>query len=285
MVSVGLQFFPDASVTDTEETGCAMPGASSVAVPIASGAAAVDAVKSALLDADNAPGGNTPAAAALELSHRYFTEGGGAELEGENYVLLALDGGPNCDENLTCESDSCTVNIDGDCPALAGNCCGDGSVPAQNRSCLDSTGPESQVAALAQAGITSFVVGIPGSEAYEDVLDALAEAGGAPVGTTSPKFYQVEDAEALSDTLASLTTNLVNSCELTLASPPPDIGKVNVFVNDEPIARFDENGWDFDNPAAPKTVIIMGETCAQIESEGVQSVRVEYGCKTIEVPK
>src|SRR5262245_27186387 len=90
-MSVGVQFFPDASTEDGDS--CGVPTGSEVAVPIGSGEAAVDAVKTALSASENAPAGNTPAAAALALAHEYFTEGAGAQLEGENYVLLAIDGG------------------------------------------------------------------------------------------------------------------------------------------------------------------------------------------------
>jgi hypothetical protein len=278
-VSVGLQFFPDHSGDD--QSACAVPSGSSVAVPIASGSEAITAVKDALIDEANAPSGATPTAAALQVAYSYFTEGAGADLEGNNYVLLALDGGPNCDTSLTCDIDTCTTNISVFPDATDNRCEFDPGA------CLDASGPEAQVKALADASVTTFVVGIPGSdeEAYESVLDALALAGGAPASATSPSFYQVQDATALSETLVSLTTDLVNSCELVLASPPPDASKVNVFVNDEVIPRLEEDGWDYDDVADPKAIIITGDVCAQIESEGVESVRVEYGCKTFEIPR
>src|SRR5690606_20887743 len=144
-----------------------------------------------------------------------------------------------------------------------------------------------QVQALHAAGITSFVVGIPGSDQapYEVLLDALAEAGGAPASQSSPMYYRVEDAQQLSDTLLSLTSDLVDSCELVLERRPPDADEVNVFVNDTIVPKLGDDGWDYDDPSAPSAIIIKGETCRQIEEEGAQSVRVEYGCPTFEVPK
>ena len=285
-VSVGLQFFPDPSAQD--ENGCGMPAGGEIAVPIAPGQSAVDDINAALASEDNAPSGNTPAADALALAHEYFTEGAGASLEGENYVLLAIDGGPNCNGELTCSADSCTPNIDGICPVPNnGSCCSEMEDPVQNLSCLDDDRTLAQVQALQAAGITTFVVGIPGSDQapYEVLLDALAEAGGAPASESSPKYYRVEDAEQLSETLVSLTSDLVNSCELVLERRPPDVNKVNVFVNDEVIPKLGDDGWEYDDPSAPSIIIIKGETCAQIEEEGAQSVSVEYGCPTFEVPK
>ncbi|HEY6722503.1 MAG TPA: hypothetical protein VI197_00690 [Polyangiaceae bacterium] len=277
-MSVGVQFFPDASV---DADGCGVPTGSEVAVPIGAGADAVDDVKQALSASENAPAGNTPAAAALALAHDYFTAGPGAELEGENYVLLAIDGGPNCNDAITCEAAACTVNIDR--PELpCENCCAE--APEQ---CLDDDGTVAQVEALAEAGITTFVVGIPGSDqpAYQAVLDVLAERGGAPAAQESPKYYQVTDADELSETLVALTSELVTSCELALHEVPPDLDEVNVFVNDEVVPKLGDDGWEYDHATSPPTIVIKGETCATIETEGVQSVLVEFGCPTIEIPK
>ncbi|HEU5076329.1 MAG TPA: hypothetical protein VFU02_19185 [Polyangiaceae bacterium] len=278
-MSVGLQFFPDASVQG--DNGCGVPMGSEIAVPIGPGADAVDAVKTALDASENAPSGNTPAAAALSLAHDYFTAGPGADLEGENYVLLAIDGGPNCNSEISCGAETCTTNIDE--PQLpCENCC-DG-VP---EACLDDDGAIQQVEALTAAGITTFVVGIPGSDqpAYQAVLDVLAERGGAPAADESPKYYQVTDASELSETLISLTSELVTSCELALHEVPPDLDEVNVFVNDEVVPKLGDDGWEYDHSTTPPTIVIKGETCATIESQGVQSVLVEFGCPTIEIPK
>jgi len=285
-MSVGLQFFPDASVE--EENGCGVPGGSSISVPVSGGADAVGDVKAALEASENAPSGNTPTATALALAHEYFTSGAGADLEGENYVLLALDGGPNCNPGLTCAADSCTANIDGICPVPNdGSCCSEQEDPELNLLCLDGDRSVAQVQALAEAGITTFVVGIPGSDqdAYQVVLDALAVEGGAPASNESPKYYQVTDAEELSDTLIALTSDLVTSCELLLESTPPDLMKVNVFVNGEVVPSLGDDGWEYDRSTSPPTIVIKGETCATIETEGVESVSVEFGCPTIDIPK
>jgi len=33
----------------------------------------------------------------------------------------------------------------------------------------------------------------------------------------------------------------------------------------------------------PPTVVLQGATCARIEAQGVESVRVVYGCPTVEI--
>jgi hypothetical protein len=264
-MSVGVQFFPDAG----EGGLCGVPGGGEIVVPIAAGEDGVQAVSDALDDDANAPEGNTPAADALALALEYFTEGEGADLDGDNYVLLAIDGGPNCNSDLTDMS-----------------FCGDGTDPALNRACLDDDRTVEQVTALAGAGITTLVVGIPGSDApeYVVVLDRLAEEGGAPASEDSPMYYQVEDADELADTLLRLTSNLVKSCELVLDEPPPDVDEVNVFVDGEVIYKTDD-GWAFDDPRNPTRIILQGAACELVETEGVQNLTVEYGCPTYEIPR
>ena len=66
----------------------------SVRTPIEIGTASVPKITAEL--EKTAPGGGTPTAAALKGAYEYFTTGAGAALQGDKYVLLATDGGPNC---------------------------------------------------------------------------------------------------------------------------------------------------------------------------------------------
>jgi hypothetical protein len=198
-------------------------------------------------------------------------------------VLLAIDGGPNCNDELTCDVETCTGNIDRG--VTMPEFCGEAADPGQNF-CLDDTRTIAQVRALSDVGITTLVVGIPGSDLapYVAVLDALADEGGAPASNSSPMYYQVQDAGDLSDTLNRLTANLVTNCELVLEEAPPDNDEVNVFVDDEVVYK-NEDGWAFDDDDNPTRIILQGETCSRIEMEGVQNLTVEYGCPTFDIPK
>src|SRR5690606_31552449 len=103
---------------------CEMPDDIEMNVPIGSGSEAVDLIVEQL---DNTvPGGGTPTARALERALEYFTSGEGASLDGDKFVLLATDGGPNCNSVLECGADLCTYNLDGmrDCSGYKDqNCC------------------------------------------------------------------------------------------------------------------------------------------------------------------
>src|SRR6185369_9103602 len=89
---------------------CEMPTGAAVVVPVQAGTKAAPLILAAL-DA-NPPEGGTPTAAALARALAYYTTGAGKTLKGEKYVLLATDGGPNCNADLTCAAATCTVNLD-----------------------------------------------------------------------------------------------------------------------------------------------------------------------------
>ncbi|MBM4363639.1 MAG: hypothetical protein FJ104_13235, partial [Deltaproteobacteria bacterium] len=296
-ISYGLALFPQAAdgqpaipLTCADFGTCCGDPAAGVSVDVAPGATAVPLIEAAL-DATT-PGGATPSAAALSAALDYFTKGAGKDLAGDRYVLFATDGGPNCDDAATCAADSCTTNLDGKCSLTSlpdggdANCC-DAAFDGKWR-CLDASGAEASVTALASAGIPTFVVGIPGSEAYSSTLDALALAGGVPAGAAdggAPRYFAVSasgGAAALTDVLESITKSLIKSCRLELANDPPDRTLLNVEVDGVAIARGAANGWELDTKTSPPTVVLQGTTCARVETEGATSISVVYGCPTVE---
>jgi len=163
-----------------------MPEIEDIVVPIQSGGAAL------ILEelGNTAPSGGTPTAAALTRALEYFTTGEGASLAGEKYVLLATDGGPNCNEDLTCAAATCTLNIEDKCPPNT-NCCDAAVDPVGPTKCLDEDASVAAVAALAAEGIKTFVVGIPGTEAYADTLDLLAAESGVANPGAPPDYFAV----------------------------------------------------------------------------------------------
>lgn len=229
-VSFGLQMYPAQSLTlDCSGNCCDMPEGDDLDVPVAAGEQARTDILE-LLDR-TAPGGGTPTAAALARAYQYFSAGAGADLEGDRFVLLATDGGPNCNADATCEIEACTVNIDEQCQNPAVNCC------ATNRAgCLDDEATQGQIELLRSIGVDTFVVGLAGTDQYAEQLDAFAEAGGRPRQGTPEKYFKVDaegSAEGLAEVLTEITTQLVQSCDLQLAEAPPDVNEVNVAVNCE----------------------------------------------------
>jgi hypothetical protein len=264
----GLDLFPS--------DGCEVPSDPALAVPVESGVTGVPKILAALDAAGPVTNGGTPTAAALGRALEYFETGPGLSLPGDRYVLLATDGGPNCNAaHPACGAGACVVNMEGRCPIDPDNCC-DGDVA----SCLDDVATTRRVEALAAAGVPTFVVGIPGSEDFAATLDAVAVAGGrARAGAT--KYFAVTNAEELTDTLRSITRELVKTCELQLESRPPDPDALNVEIDGELVPQSGADGWELDLSTAPPTVRLKGATCATVESEGASSVTIRYGCPTI----
>jgi hypothetical protein len=140
------------------------------------------------------PTGGTPMAATLEaLRPRLQSLPGKA-----TYVVLATDGGPNCNPGVACGSALCQPNIESALGCMPGgpNCCtvvGPGSV----LDCLDSDATVSAVQALAASNIKVYVVGVPGSAPYASLLDQLAQAG-QTARQTEPLYYAVDSADQAS---------------------------------------------------------------------------------------
>lgn len=266
-----------------EDTGncCALSTSDAgVLVGIQPGTVAVDQVNAALLQ--TGPGGGTPTAPALAAALEYFTNGEGSTLEGDNYVLLATDGGPNCNDKLFCDADHCTTNLDDSCDN--GNCCED---TPQHFMCLDDAAVQDQLHALADAGISTFVVGIPGTEAYTEYLDGFARTGGVPATTGGHDYYAVSaDAgvEGLASVFESITTQLVHSCDIELPEAPAKLNLVNVAIDCTIVPRNTDDtvsGWEFDQEPTPSSVIVHGPACDSLQKTGAQRVDVVFGCPTV----
>jgi hypothetical protein len=273
-LSLGMLLYP--------VDGCEAP--TDVAVDIAPGARTLPEI-SRVLDATE-PNGGTPTAATLEAALDYFQNGAGAALMGENFVLLATDGGPNCNDALSCPATACTTNIDGNCPAAIDNCCDpDMAGPGARESCLDDTSTTAAIAALAAAGVPTFVVGIPGTEQYSASLDAFAEAGGRARANPPPSYYAVDtqgnEPGGLTDVLSAIARSLVTTCRLQLGSVPPAFNRLNVEVDGELIPQSGDDGWRLDETTDPPTIELLGNTCERVQTMGAESVEVLFGCPTI----
>lgn len=225
-----------------------------------------------------ADGGTPTAATLLALEPRL------SSLPGTTAVILATDGGPNCDESLSCEIDQCQPNIDGDCPVAPSSCCTDGSSQDNQRlanlSCLDSQATIDAVKKLAADGISVYVVGVPGSEVYADLLNQLAVAGGTARADDEggAQYYAVTtaDQQAFTATLSKVAAAITGSCTLQLNHVPSDPTLVNVFFDETAVPQSGPDGWTLTGA----TVTILGASCKKIVEGAVLDVRVVAGCPT-----
>jgi hypothetical protein len=283
-VHLGLLLYPYSTdrpidVADCGTDCCSVPSSeAAVLVNVAPASESAPAINTRL--AATSPGGGTPTALALARAYEYFDAGAGAALEGSRYVLLATDGGPNCNSSLSCDEDRCTPNLDGDCNGA--NCCENAG-----EYCVDDAAVTAEITRLNGAGIPTFVIGIPGTEDYRDYLDAFALAGGVPRTGGSRDYYAVsadQGVQGLVDVFSDITTELVRSCEIELTETPPSLMSVNVAVDCEVVSQANEpdgSGWEFDREPDPTKVILHGPVCENLQANGATRIDVVYGCPTI----
>jgi len=220
------------------------------------------------------PSGGTPTAATLrELAPKILG------LEGKKtYVVLMTDGAPNCNPGLRCGVDACIPNIEH--LSVSGIACDDNfncCSPKVGGDCVDADESEAAVADYEKAGVDTFVVGMPGSEAYRSMLNRLATAGNtARPGNT--QYYAVSDTDELSQALRSIGAQVAISCDLPLSQTPESPELVNVYFDDQVVPKSDEDGWRY---RSEDRIEFVGATCDALSAGDVLNVQVLSGCPTV----
>jgi len=220
------------------------------------------------------PGGGTPTAATL----RQFEPDVVAFKGKKTYVVLMTDGAPNCNSRLRCGVDACIPNIEHQ--SASGMACDDSfncCTPQIGGDCVDADASEAAVVDYQKAGVDTFVVGMPGSEAYHSMLNRLANAG----NTARPgndAYYAVSDTAELSEALRSIGAQVAISCDLPLSAAPEDPELVNVYFDDRVVPKSEADGWRY---TGDKSIQFVGATCATLSSGDVLNVQVLSGCPTV----
>jgi hypothetical protein len=220
------------------------------------------------------PNGATPTAGALAFAQARL-----AKATGKSFVILATDGGPNCNPTANCGVGSCIPNIENmtGCDATV-NCCAPPVGIPEN--CLDAQATIDAARSLNAAGIPVYVIGIPGSAPYANVLDQLAAAGGT-AQPTSPRYFKVDSAgqAELQSALKHVAAKIVSTCTFKLKAPPQDENLVNVYF-DEAILPKDPtggNGWSISGD----TLTLEGGACQNVLAGNVVDVRIIVGCPSV----
>lgn len=223
---------------------------------------------------DIRPSGATPTAGALAFAKSKL-----ATAKGKSFVVLATDGGPNCDAAANCTAATCIPNIEGASGCTPSvNCCAPPVGIAEN--CLDADATVKAAEALAAVGIPVYVIGIPGSGPYADVLNRIADGGGtAQTGAT--KYFAVSNADqtTLLATLKQIAAKIVATCSFKLKAPPADENLVNVYF-DEAVLPKDPgggNGWSITGD----TLTLEGGACQHVLAGDVIDVRIIVGCPSV----
>lgn len=224
-----------------------------------------------------APVGGTPLAATLNGVLPRMSS-----LEGTSAVVLITDGAPNC--GLTpCTAEECMLSVEGysymgtNCDAAL-NCCDPDVIdaPLAALNCVDRSASLAAIEKLASADIKTYVVGIPGTEFYVDVLDQLAEAGNT-AQQGQRKYFAISDGNALQEALQAIGNDVAVTCDIALQSDAVSPHLTNVYF-DSSLVPFDEtDGWTY----ADQTVHLHGTYCDDLLAGGVVNVQVVSGCPTV----
>jgi hypothetical protein len=171
---------------------------------------------------------------------------------GQRAIILATDGGPNCNESLNGNTCRCVAPDPQQCRDFSANC-------------LDDVNTIAAANAVNQAGFPVFVLGIDGALNFQDVLRGVAQAGG------TGNFFTVDSGDALATTIEDIADR-VAACRFDLpGAANPD--NVTVSVDGAPIARDTgrANGWDLIDV---DTLELFGSAC-DAAAAAVQNVEVE----------
>jgi hypothetical protein len=278
-VRYGASIFPASATSDHCEAGREVIPMTLGKPPSCTGETDPDLPFTLSVFGKYATGGTTPTSAALaglapELE----------DLEGETYLVLVTDGAPNCNPDASCAADLCTLNIEHQTVGKTSctgdlNCC-DPDLFGKNAggNCVDLAESERQVKDLAEHGIRTYVIGMPGAEPYAAVLDRLAEAGGTARTGTPSAYYAVSDQDELEEALYVIGTGLAIRCSIDLETAPVDPDHVNVYFDGELVPADADDGWSWDTDTR---IVVHGEACDALKSGGVLDARAVYGCDTV----
>jgi hypothetical protein len=225
-------------------------------------------------------GGGTPLSPSLKsLAPQLLT------LKGQTALLVLTDGAPNCNPEAECTASNCSLSAFGEyvgdiqCGPEV-NCC-DSSVVGDlvlnpGSYCFDADDSVKRVADLKDAGVRTFIVGVPGAGDFRGLMNSLAEAGGtARSGET--KYFDVRDHDQLDAALDEISAQVALPCELELDPPPDGSSLLNVYLDRELVRSNSPDGWSFRSGK----VTLLGDSCAKVQRGDVAEVAVVSGCGTI----
>jgi hypothetical protein len=184
---------------------------------------------------------STPTAAAIHAATNYLM---GIEDGRKKAILLATDGYPTCgypDSGKRMETHEMMSNA------------------------VDAA------TVAKQAGFPVYVIGIGQSMIN---LDSLARAGG------TGNSYLATSTKELNNVLRSITSVFFPTCTFRANMIPPDKALANVYVDNQPVARDDSNGWMFDpQDETGATILLTGTYCQDMMAGANAQVQIVFSCR------
>ena len=196
------------------------------------------------------PLGGTPTAEALMKAKSHLE----TLPSNRKAVILATDGGPGCNDSLDWSTCEC---IEGSmCTGFAANC-------------LDDVRTLNAVNLLRQASLPTYVVGIPGSESVDDLLDRMAVAGGTD---QNGEHLAVNASLSLADAFAEIAVNW-SPCNYPL---PPDVEIAQVTIDGREVIESAQGYTLSDNG---QTLAFGEAACELLRDSQDHQVVIEFICR------
>lgn len=192
-------------------------------------------------------GARTPLVAGVQRAAEALSA---ATLTGATSVVIITDGAPNCSPDLN------------DDPSMI------------------ATSVSMQAAAWLGQGIRTHVIGLPGAEEAEMVLNQIAAAGGTGmyINPDDPATLEMRLREILSETIRTG----IDSCTIDLMPPAEAPDKLHLVVTesgvdqDVPRELSADASWNITGDGA--TVTLEGRLCDDAQAGRFESLRFEFGC-------
>ena len=125
--------------------------------------------------------------------------------------------------------------------------------------CLDSAGTISAVQQLADAGITTYVIGMGFDYTNPLVLNEIAQAGDP--NNSDAGYYQASDPTSLYAAINTIIQNAIPRCDFTLnGALPADPALIQVKLNGMALLLNDSNGFAYDADAGE--IDLLGTACS-----------------------
>lgn len=271
LLEIGAKFYPRWSRVEpsSPEEACAVAGGIDLE-PRRANTGALLAVFSS-----TQPQGGTPTAEALRAVRDFFATRPASAVP--RFVILATDGGPNCNPDTGVHHTMCLCTGDPDMCAI------DPLYGPYN--CIDDENTFAVIHALfGVLGIPVYVIGIddPTRPDLADVLDEMAVIGGRPRGEPGERrFYSVRDPGDLRGALTTITES-ISRCVFSVQPPPGPSDGVTVRVGDVLVPRDPtrSEGWDFTSPDR-RELTLFGGACERVAATG-EEVVAEVECPPAE---
>jgi hypothetical protein len=252
-MAIGALLFPAVDAGHDHQT-CEVPGAPDLLPALGNVGALVN-----LMSATD-PGGGTPTADAIDAAATALL--GVRAVAASRALVLATDGGPNCNADL--DTSTCTCAM--------GSC-------KKSTSCLDDTRTVDRIDGYRKQGLPTYVIGIQdsGDPQFVAVLNAMADAGGRPQAGAQ-HYYPANSADELTSALGVIRDQL-GACTYLSTSVPNAGGSIAVTLDGTPIA-YDpagKEGWTWGDKANGE-VILVGAACASVTANPSAVVAAEVKC-------